>query len=105
MELIIGTGKTHKLMAKAAAHWLYIVCLNRDEVARVAEEAKKLNLEIPRPLSFDEFKRGNFSTFGVRGFLIDNADLLLQSMCQGVPLEGISLTQEAEKDAETDTQA
>lgn len=73
-------GKTHEAIKISAETWSYIVCLNKEEGYRVFHQAKNMGFDIPYPITFDEFINGRYSAQGIRGFIIDNADMLLQSL-------------------------
>lgn len=99
MDIIVkgrGQGKTEDLITKASAGWLHIVCINREETLRIQNRARERNLEIPFPLTFGELINGAFHAGGCRGFLIDNADILLQSLCKRVPIDSVTMTIEGE---------
>lgn len=84
-------GKTTDLIRLAARQFLYIVCIDRREAARVAAEARAMNLDIPSPLTWGEFAAGEYYGQGIRGFVIDNLDLCVQQMTT-VPVKAVSLT-------------
>lgn len=90
------SGKTTELIQRAAKDWLYIVCLNRREVERVAEEASRMGQDIPFPITFKEFVRGEFSSKHgrIKGFLIDNVDVMLAHAARGVPVVAVTMTLE-----------
>lgn len=91
-------GKTIELIKIAAEKQSYIVCLHRKECVRIADLARELGLKIQFPLTADEFIRKNYHACGIKGgFLIDNADMLLQSMTR-VPIHAISVTEEEKEE-------
>ncbi len=58
--------------------------------------AKEMGLEIPPPLTFDEFMSGQFYDGNTRKFAIDNADTLFQHIL-GVPITAISINKDNPK--------
>jgi len=93
MKIVVssrGMGKTTLCILESAASGAHIVCANHAEAYRIAEQAKEMGKEIPFPLTYDEFIRGEYSGKGVRGLLIDNADRLLQYMAK-VPIQTVIL--------------
>lgn len=93
------SGKTQRMIERSARDWLYIVCIDRREVQRVFKLAREQGLDIPFPLTFDEFLRGSYCSRGVRGVLIDNIDVAVQRMSK-VPIVSVSLARpESEKGA------
>ena len=88
-------GKTTELIRMSAETFAYIVVPTKNDASRVFQMAKKMGLDIPFPLSFDEFIRGQYHGKNIKGFLIDNADMLLQYMSKGVAIKAISLNDNA----------
>lgn len=94
MKIIYGprrSGKTTQLIRMAHKHWYYIVVKDMKEARRVSLEAEKLEFKIPFPITYKEFLGQEFYKNGIKGFLIDNADILLQQLAAG-KLEGYSFT-------------
>jgi hypothetical protein len=86
-----GSGKTDAIIRLAAKEFLYIVC-SSGEVRRIVDRAKSMDLDIPFPLSYSEFMSGQFCGRGIKGFVVDNVDLLVIGMARGVPVRAISVT-------------
>jgi hypothetical protein len=94
MRIIVlprGTGKTSILIRESARTGFYIVCLSQDECSRIQREAMELNLKIPFPITHQEFIKGSYNAQGVKGLLIDNADILLERMAKA-PIHTITLS-------------
>lgn len=87
-------GKTTDLIKLAAEHFAYIVCVSHEHAYQLATQARAAGLDIPFPLTFDEFIEGRFFGKGVRGFVIDDVDMLLSRMAHGVPVLAMSATTE-----------
>ena len=91
MKLILrsrGLGKTTELIKKSAKLLKegcrnFIVVSTQNEAVRVAEVARDLNLNIPFPLTFNEFMTGQYHNVSV--LLIDQADHLIQEISR-VPI-------------------
>jgi predicted transport protein len=95
MEKIImkrGYGKTFQLIKKSALTGDYIVCQNQSEASRIQSEALKLKLNIPFPITYDEFNKGQYAGHNISGFLIDNIEIFLQQLTN-VPINAVSLNQ------------
>lgn len=90
-----GSGKTDELIRLCARQGGYIV-VRQGDVDRVVRRAKELKLQIPFPVSFEEFSGGRFHGGSVSPLWIDNADMLLAQMTQhrGAELGGWSATSE-----------
>lgn len=88
-------GKTTDLIKLAATDNLYMVVKSKIEAERVANLAKSMNLSINFPLTFEDFIMGSFKTKGIKGFAIDNGEmlitLLVKSMARGVQIQAISI--------------
>ena len=87
-----GEGKTTELIKISAEKQQYIVCINQMECSRIFSQARLMGLDIPFPITFDEFIKREYYGKGIKGFLIDNADQLLQYM-SSVPVEAITVCQ------------
>ncbi len=88
-------GKTTELIRMSAETFAYIVVPTKNDASKVSQMAREMGLDIPFPLSFDEFIRGQYYGKNIKGFLIDNADMLLQYMSKGVAIKAISLNDNA----------
>ena len=86
-----GSGKTTQFIRIAAKHNYYIVVKNGDEARRVKHEAIKIGYDIPFPLTYREFLEKQYFGRGIKGFLIDNVDMMLQELSEG-KLAGYSYT-------------
>lgn len=100
MKIILDgrqSGKTYRLIQQAAKDSLQIVCSNQREAERVFSEAGAMGVEITFPLTAQAFLGRRFVGMGIRGFIIDNADWILQELASPVPVEWISLTFDAQE--------
>jgi hypothetical protein len=94
METLIisrNEGKTTKLIKKSAKSGDYIVCFNQEEAYRIQNEAQNMKLNIPLPITYDEFLHKRYCGRRIHGFLFDNADMFLQSL-SGVPINIITVS-------------
>lgn len=92
-----NSGKTDALIEIAGKEFAYIVVADHRRATAVERRAQELNVKIPFPLTYDEFRRGEYFGRGVRAFVIDDVDDLVRSMAGNVPVLAISAT---ETDAE-----
>lgn len=93
MEKIImqrGYGKTTQLIKKSAKSGNYIVCHSLDEAIRIQSEAKKMGLDIPLPIAYEEFIEKRYHGKNISGFLIDNIEMFLQHLSD-VPIRAITM--------------
>ncbi len=86
-----GTGKTEKLIELAAKDFCYIVVRSESVARQIAERARKKGIDIPFPLTYNEFIKGNFYGRGIRCFVIDDVDALLWHLARGVRVKAFSL--------------
>ena len=84
-------GKTSELIIRSSVSGGYIVCHSQDECSRIFAEAKVGNLSIPFPITYQEFISNKYSALGIKSFLIDNVEKLLDFISNGVPIEAITL--------------
>ena len=89
-----GQGKTTELIRACAANDKYglIVCASMPECARVFQVAQDMGLDIPLPITYEQFIKQRYAGRRIDCFYIDNADLLLQSLSRGVVIEAVSIT-------------
>ena len=84
-----GGGKTSRLIRMSWETGEYIMCKNPHEVASRAED---MNMNIPFPLSYDEFINREYFGKGIKGFLIDDVDRFVQYMAREVPVKAVSMS-------------
>jgi len=84
------SGKTLALIHKSASEGGYIVCMNMAEARRVHEEARRRGVDIPFPLTFDEFVFGRYHAKGIKRLYIDNLDQCLQAH-SSIPIDVVTL--------------
>jgi hypothetical protein len=90
-------GKTTELIKLAAEKFAYIICINKQEVDRVWHQAEQMGLDIPFPLTIDQLGSRDRSQ-QVNGYLVDNAELILQQIVGHRPLLAISISTNKEAD-------
>lgn len=91
-----GMGKTTKLIRYSAESGDYIITFNHNSARRIFEMAQKLKLEIPFPLTYQEYLGQHYAGKRISGFLLDDVDLFLQYTSRGVPIHAITITAEAD---------
>ena len=90
-----GSGKTSRLIERAHKDRFYIVVANKRRASEVFKVARGMDLHVPFPITFSEFRGGHFCSRGVRGFLVDDVDELLVMMGNGAPVVAMSMSSEA----------
>ena len=94
MEVIMGgrgSGKTKKLIQLSSSSWKYIVCKDEKEIERITDFAREMGLRIPFPITYRDFLEKKYYGRGIKGFLIDNADMLIQNLSPVVPIDVITI--------------
>lgn len=71
-----GKGKTTEAIKLASKGFHYIVCCDSRQAHSVHGQAREMGLDIPLPITFDTFSRGDFHAPGIKGFIIDDIDWL-----------------------------
>ena len=98
MEIIYkerGKGKTFELIKMASENNLYIVARDMKTVDYIFNLARNHNLSIPYPLTYNEFFNKQYYGKRIEGFLIDDAEMLLQYLTN-IPIKGISITKKGD---------
>lgn len=84
-------GKTTELLQLAVEHFAYIVCPDMRSARHVWDVARHLGLNIPQPITWQEFLEHRYRGAGVKAFIIDDLDACLESMTM-VPIIAASMT-------------
>lgn len=84
-------GKTHELIVMSAISGDYIVCKSIHDASEIQSRAIDMGLHIPLPITYDEFIEKQYSGRNIKGFLIDNVDVLLDYISK-IPISAITLT-------------
>ena len=85
-----GAGKTTTLIKISHLSGDYIVCKNINEANRIKSVAIDMGLDIPLPITYDEFIHKRYCGKNITGFLIDNIDDFLQTL-SNVPINAITI--------------
>ncbi len=85
-----GKGKTIKLIKKSSETGDCIVCCSIEEASKIHLKSLDMRLNIQFPITYNEFIKKHYYGSRISGFLIDNADMLLQSL-SNVPINIITV--------------
>lgn len=77
------SGKTTKAILKSAKTKAKIVVFSREEAQRVFNVATGMELDIPFPVTIDEFLNKPFVRHHHAGLILDNVELLLARVFSG----------------------
>jgi len=88
-----GEGKTVEAIKIAHDTYSYLVVKDMERATKVYHYAIENGYQIPFPIKFETFLNKKYHGKGIKGFVIDDADLLLSKMVN-VPLKAITLTKE-----------
>lgn len=75
-----GKGKTQKLIEHSAKTGDYIVCHSSEVASKIQRRAIDMDLVIPFPITYDTFLDKMYNGKGIKGFCIDDVELLLQKL-------------------------
>ena len=74
-------GKSTELIKLASENWYYILCLDRRRATYLFEQARRMGLDMPFPITVNELP---LNSPYIRGLLIDDVDHVLQKLV-GIP--------------------
>lgn len=84
-------GKTTELIKIAAQNLSTIICRSDSDARKISAQAHKMNIIILTPITIDDFLKGRFHADRIKNFCIDNPELILKELAQGVEISAISL--------------
>lgn len=87
-------GKTTEIIKIAAENNSYIICPTHNDCIQIANRAREMGLDIPFPLTIDEFRNERWNAHGIKSFCVDDADKIIQMMAKGVPVTAISVNED-----------
>ena len=97
-EYIIGerrSGKTTELIKRSAETGTYILVANKHMASLVSTQAQMNGYAIPYPITINEVLSGNTSSaVRSKGVLIDELDMVLSGLCDGVPIRDVTITKQ-----------
>ena len=98
MNIIIGercSGKTTRLIERSAKEQLYILTSTKPRADAIFDNARRMGLVIPYPITVEECLHGNrFRSSSIRrdGILIDDFDDVLRVIFTGIPIHEVTIT-------------
>jgi hypothetical protein len=94
-----GAGKTTELVKISANTGDYIVVKDRKMALYTMDIAKKANVWIPFPITYDEFLNHRWGNT-VKGFLIDDLETLMTQVLNMVnpPINAVAITADCVED-------
>ena len=87
-------GKTTQLLELASKQEGYnlVVCNSHQDVKRLWGIILEKKYGLPQPITFYDFIKRNYCGRNIENIYIDNADILLQFMCDSTKIGGITIT-------------
>ena len=85
-------GKTTELIKRSAETRTYILVANRQRVEQVFKQAQSMGLNIPYPVTVEEYMRSGFRGSFINSILIDDADDVLSQVFSNVRIETITMS-------------
>lgn len=92
-----GKGKTTELIKMSAEKNLYILVADRNRQREVFNLARDLNLNIPFPITVEDYFRDKLRGSFINTILIDDADYVLQQIFNTVVIDTITITDKENK--------
>ena len=97
MDILVGKrqhAKTTHLIRRSADEWIYILTSNHTRASEIFNMAKNMNLDIPYPVTLDEYLNFGFKGSSITrdGILIDDADQILQMIFARLPIRCITIS-------------
>ena len=89
-----GSGKTMYMIRQSAKTGHTIVCFNRQTARSLVLSAESLGLKIQQPITYDDFINNSWRGRKISGFLIDDAQWLLQNIAGQTPVVAVTMTEE-----------
>ena len=91
-----GGGKTTALIeeAKKLEGYNLIICSNKNHAQDLWKKILEKGYDLPQPITFNEFIKGQYFGKNINAFLIDNADSLLQFLSKGVKIHAVTFNKE-----------
>lgn len=99
-----GKGKTTELIKLSADTQKYILVADRNRVREIQHMAEKMGLDIPYPVTVEEYHRNHFQGSFIRkqGLLIDDVEDVLKRFLNGIEIVAMTITDEQEVQYEKD---
>lgn len=85
-------GKTTELIKRSAETRTYILVANRQRVEQVFNQAQSMGLNIPYPVTVEEYMRSGFRGSFINSILIDDADDVLSQVFSNVRIETLTMS-------------
>ena len=97
-EYIIGerqSGKTTELIRRSAETGAYILVANKSTASLIFKQAKMNGYDIPYPITIDDMLSCTINkSVWAKGILIDELDMLLSCLFDGVPIRAATITKQ-----------
>lgn len=87
-----GTGKTTELIKKSSETGYYIIVATVNNARNVSNLARSMNIDIPFPITVEEYLRGKMCGSYIKNVLIDDADVILETIFNSVIIDTCTLT-------------
>lgn len=87
-----GKGKTTELVKMSAETQTYILTATKQNVRHICQIADDLGLNIPYPITVNEYLDGKLKESFIKSILIDDVDCVLRSIFNTVQIDAITLT-------------
>jgi hypothetical protein len=86
-------GKTTELIKRSAETGTYILVADRKRVQQVYRQAESMHLNIPYPVTVEEYMQSGFRGSFINSILIDDADDVLSRVFSNVRIDTITMSE------------
>lgn len=93
-----GAGKSTILMHESARTRFVMVVRSDQFKWHIEREAKYLQLDIPEPITFEQFINKDYNRRSIKGFLIDDVQDLLKLIAGPIPIVTIAVNNDNDFD-------
>ena len=87
-------GKTTDLIKMSHDTNTYILVNNRARQKSLFAQAREMNIDIPYPVTIEDYMRTRFQGSFIKSILIDDADDVLQAIFSRVHIDAITLSKD-----------
>lgn len=86
------SGKTTKLIQMSHDNWIYIVTVDEKRANNIAHMAYELKIDIPYPITLQEYLNTKMRGSHIKKVLIDDADDILKNIFNTVEIDTITMS-------------
>lgn len=85
-------GKTTKLIQMSHDTWTYILVADKRRQSSLFRQARNMGIDIPFPVTLDDYMKNQFRGSHIKRILIDDADDVLKALFYNLEIKAITMT-------------